>query len=78
LGEITLFVSAMSKEPNGEDRGRNDNFTYMHTYISMLDLYCLITIIIYSPPELVCRRFFDEGLLSINPSRKDDPVNGEG
>jgi hypothetical protein len=33
LVEITLFVSAMSKEPNGEDRGRNDNFTYMDTYI---------------------------------------------
>jgi hypothetical protein len=43
----------------------------------MLDLYCLITIIVYSP-ELVCRRFFDEGLLCINPSRNDDPVNGEG
>jgi hypothetical protein len=68
LVEITLFVSAMSKEPNGEDRERNHN----------LDLYCLITTIIVYSPELVCRRFFDEGLLCINPSMKDDPVNGEG
>jgi hypothetical protein len=50
--------------------------TCIHTHLN-INRHRWIAIIIYSP-ELVCRRFFDEGLLCINPSRRDDPVNGEG
>ena len=58
--KVAVFVSAMmSKDPKGEDRGRNHN-SGMHACIHLnIDLHCLITI--YSL-ELVCRRLFDEGL----------------